>query len=95
MTQPKSGFRRGDIRDRVERDKKRLERRKPSPFWKSVALVGSVGWPIALFAIGGGVLGRYLDERWHTGVRFTLILLCVATTAGVVIAFRSLRGDDS
>ena len=85
---------RDDPRERTKRDLERVRRRQPETgFWSSLALIGSVGWPIALLAAGGAWLGRYLDSRWQTGVRFSLILLTLAATIGTAIAFRSVRED--
>jgi len=82
-----------DTRERTRRDLERLRRREPAgKFWRSLALVGSVGWPIVLLAIGGAMGGRFLDRRFASGVRFTLMLLTVGTVAGTLIAFRTLRG---
>jgi predicted F0F1-ATPase subunit len=88
-------FQRGDLRENARRDIERRRRRARGPrFWHSLALIGSVGWPIVMLAVGGALLGRYLDDRWHMGVRFTLLLLTVGTAAGTAIAFHVLRGDD-
>jgi predicted F0F1-ATPase subunit len=84
--------RRADVRERTRRDLDRLRRREPGGgFWRSLALLGSVGWPIVLLAIGGASLGRAVDVRWSTGVRFTLILLAVGTVAGSLVAYRSVQ----
>ena len=89
-------FRRADPRDRTRRDLERLRRREAGGrFWRSLGLLGSVGWPIALLATGGALLGRFLDTRWGTGIRFTLMLLTVGTALGTLIAFRTLRGNGS
>lgn len=89
-------FRRDDAQERTRRDLVRLRQREPGGgFWRSVALIGSVGWPIVLLATGGALLGQYLDNRWGTGVHATLILLTVGTTLGSWVAFRTLRGRDS
>jgi predicted F0F1-ATPase subunit len=89
-------FVRGDARERTRRDIDRFRRReRGSGFWHSLALVGSVGWPIVLLATGGALLGRYCDERFATGVRFTLMLLTMGAALGSFIAYRSLRGDES
>ena len=37
-------------------------------FWAGLALVGSVGWMIALPMVGGAFLGRWLDETLATGL---------------------------
>lgn len=87
-------FARGDPRRRAERDRGRRKRRaSPLDFWRWVALVGSVGWPIALLGVGGAIGGRYLDLRFGTGIRFTLIALTLGVTMGTVAAFRAVRGD--
>jgi Putative F0F1-ATPase subunit Ca2+/Mg2+ transporter len=54
-----------------------------------------VGWPIVLLATGGAFLGRYLDVRGDTGVRFTLLLVTVGAALGTWIAFRTLRRNGS
>lgn len=96
MTEGEDSFRRGDARERTRRDLDRFRRREPGGrFWRSLALIGSVGWPIVIMATGGALLGRYLDARLETGVRFTLMLLTVGTVAGSVIAYRTLRGNGS
>jgi predicted F0F1-ATPase subunit len=96
MTDRDDHFRRGDARERTRRDMDRFRRREPGArFWRSLALVGSVGWPIVLLATGGAMLGRHLDDRFGTGVRFTLILLTIGTVLGSHLAYRALRGDGS
>jgi predicted F0F1-ATPase subunit len=87
-------FRRADARARARRDIERRRRRAPeSHFWRSLALVGSVGWPIVLLATGGALLGWHLDHRWATGVRFTLALLSIGTTLGTWAAFHAVKSD--
>lgn len=84
---------RPDTRDRTKRDVERFRRRDPSgKFWRSLALLGSVGWPIVLLSTGGAFLGRWLDLRFETGVRFTLIVLTVGTAIGSFLAYRTLKG---
>jgi predicted F0F1-ATPase subunit len=93
---PDDPFRRDDARNRTRRDIDRLRGREPEGrFWRSLALIGSVGWPIVLLATGGALLGRYLDAHLGTGVRFTLMLLTVGTVLGTWIAFRTLRRNGS
>jgi predicted F0F1-ATPase subunit len=83
--------RRGDLRDAVERDLARRRRRETGSFWRSLALIGSVGWPIALLSAGGAWLGHAIDSARGTGVRYTLLLLCVGTGVGAALAWRVAR----
>jgi predicted F0F1-ATPase subunit len=91
---PERRLARGDPRERTRRDLDRLRRREPGGrFWRSLSLLGSVGWPIVLLATGGALLGRYLDVRLGLGIRLTLMLLVVGTALGCLIAYRTLKGE--
>ena len=85
---------RNDMRRAVQRDLSRHARREAGhhTFWQSVGVLGMVGWPIALASVGGALAGRYLDERFETGVRFTLMLLTAGVIIGSFTAWRALRG---
>ena len=85
--------RRDELRRAVGRDLARLERGKsPHGFWRSLALVGSVGWPIALLSAGGAVLGHLIDASRRGGIRYTLLLLFLGTAIGSAIAWRAVKG---
>lgn len=92
--------RRTSARDRTRRDLERLHRRDAGgrSFFRSLALIGSVGWPIVLLATIGALVGRSADRRFGTGARWTMTLLLLGTALGCVIAYRStaaaIRGDD-
>jgi len=94
MTEPSPVFRRTEVQERTRRDLDRLRRRENGThFWRSLALIGSVGWPIVLLATGGALLGAYLDTRFGTGIRFTLLLLTAGTSVGTYTAFRTVRRE--
>jgi ATP synthase protein I len=84
---------RPDARRSLERDVGRLERREPSAesFWRSLSVLGTVGWSIVLPAIAGVWLGHRLDLKLDTGVRFTLMLLVAGVMLGSVVAWRVVR----
>jgi ATP synthase protein I len=71
----------------------RWSRREPAgrSFWRSLSVLGTVGWSIALPAVAGAWLGHRLDLRWESGVRFTLMLLFAGVILGSVIAWRVVR----
>lgn len=85
--------RRPDLRGSLERDVHRLERRDPSgkSFWRSLSVLGTVGWSIALPAAGGAWLGHLLDQRFQGGVRFTLMFLVGGVMLGSIVAWRVVR----
>jgi ATP synthase protein I len=84
---------RPDARRSLERDVDRLKRREPSAasFWRSLSVLGTVGWSIAIPAVAGAWLGHRLDLRWESGVRFTLMLLVAGVMLGSIIAWRVVR----
>jgi len=84
---------RPDPRRSLERDVDRLEHREPSAesFWRSLSVLGTVGWSISLLAIAGVWLGRRLDMKFETDVRFTLMLLVAGVMLGSVVAWRVVR----
>lgn len=80
---PDADAERPDPRRSLTRDLARLEHRRDAnrAFWRSLGVLGTVGWSIALPAVAGALVGRALDAHLGSGIRFTLMLL----TAGVLI----------
>jgi len=87
---------RPDARRSLERDVSRYARREPSgaTFWRSLSLLGTVGWSISIPAVLGAWLGHRLDVRFETGVHFTLILLTLGVIIGSVVVWRVLRSHQ-
>lgn len=81
-----------DPRAAIERDRSRLARREPGnhSFWRSLNVIGMVGWPIVLTTVGGAWLGRYLDSRFDSGIRFTLMLVMVGAMLGSWVAWKAV-----
>jgi ATP synthase protein I len=79
-----------ELRDILRRDLERHAGRERGQrtFWRSLSLIGAVGWSIAVPSVGGALLGHYLDRRWGTGVRFALLLMTVGVLAGSMAAWR-------
>ena len=87
---------RPDPRRSLDRDVERFERRERTgeTFWRSLSVLGTVGWSIALPAAVGAWLGHRLDLRFGAGVRFTLMLLTAGIMIGSVVAWRVIRGHE-
>lgn len=88
-----TGNGRPDARRSLARDVGRFQRRDPSgaSFWRSLSVLGTVGWSIALPAAAGAWLGHWLDLRLDSGVRFTLMFLVAGVLAGSAVAARVVR----
>lgn len=83
---------RRDLPSSLQRDLSRRARREPGfgTFWRSMAVLGAVGWPIALLAVGGAFLGRWLDLQLRSGIRCTLMLITVGAALGCWHAWRTV-----
>ena len=83
-----------EVRKSVDRDAQRLARREHGhgSFWRSLSVLGSIGWPIVLLAAGGAMLGRWLDARIDSGVSLTAALLVTGALAGSAVAWQVVRG---
>ena len=74
---PSGPFRRRDPRASLKRDLNRLEHRElgDASFWRSLGVIGAVGWPIVIATVGGALAGRWLHAHWNTGFGLTALLV--------------------
>jgi ATP synthase protein I len=61
--------------------------------WQGLAQVGTVGWMVALPAVGGALLGRWIDGRYATGIFWTLSLLTIGLAIGCVATWRAMNRE--
>jgi len=85
-----------ELRGALRKDSARFAHREPGSrtFWRSLGVLGMVGWPIALASIAGVLLGRWLDRHWQTSPQFTLMFLLVGVAIGCYAAWASLSRKD-
>lgn len=79
--------------DEMRRQAERAERARHLTFWQGLGLVGSVGWMVALPAVGGALLGRWLDKQFASGVFWTLSLLVIGIAVGSASAWRQVKRE--
>ena len=56
----------------------------------ALVVLGMVGWPIALGSVGGALLGSWLDSRFESGVRYTLMLMTAGLMIGCLAAWKAV-----
>lgn len=85
------------MRRSIKKDLARHEQRQAEQraFWQALSSFGVVGWSIAVSAVGGALAGRFLDERFGTGVRFTLMLITLGAAVGSYVAWQALQERGS
>lgn len=85
--------RRGDLRSGFKRDLTRFTRRERgnASFWEALSVIGTVGWPIVLATAGGALAGRWLHERWNTGIGLTVLLVVIGAVVGMTIMWRVIQ----
>ena len=90
---PSSPLRRPDLRARLKRDLDRLEHRESgdASFWRSLGVIGAVGWPIVIASVGGALAGRWMHAHWHTGFGLTALLVGAGAALGMVIVWRLIQ----
>ena len=79
-----------DLHRHVFRKVERMQKSRSGTgrFWAGLALVGSVGWMVALPMVGGAFLGRWLDLQLGTNLSFTLGLLLLGLAVGAYTVWR-------
>jgi ATP synthase protein I len=67
----------------------RMNKKKPPPsVWQSLALVGQLGFTIAVPLALGAILGNYLDGIAHQKTLFLLLGLLLGLIVGIYGAYR-------
>jgi ATP synthase protein I len=77
----------------VRRQAERVRRGKTLSFWQGLSLAGAIGWMVSVPAVGGALLGRWIDRRSGTGIFWTLSLLVLGVGLGCATAWRHVRQE--
>ena len=62
--------------------------------WRSLAILGLVGWSVALPTLAGAVLGAWIDHRWPSRLSWTLMLLVSGLVLGCANAWLRIGKDQ-
>jgi ATP synthase protein I len=79
----------------VASKQRRLERPGAKWSWGSVAILGVVGWSVAVPTLLGVAAGIWIDHRWPSRFSWTLTLLLGGLVFGCVAAWLRVKGDQS
>ena len=56
--------------------------RDPKSYWIQVGVASSVGFAMVLAIFGSLIFGTYLDRKFGTGYKLTLLFLVIGVSAG-------------
>jgi len=73
------------------RDEETKHRKKADKAWYYLGFVGQIGYAIALPIAGGGVLGEYIDRRFSTYPKATLLFLLLGIILSLVGFIDTIR----
>lgn len=62
--------------------------------WASIAILGVVGWSVAVPTLAGVAIGVWIDHHWPSHVSWTLMLLFGGLVFGCVSAWLRVKGDQ-
>jgi len=76
-----------EVNTRVER-RERHEREGDSSFWRSVGMMGTIGWSVSVPTAGGVLLGRWIDSRLESAHVFMVFFMLVGLITGCITAWK-------
>ena len=83
------------IRDVESRKARALRARtQKDDVWGSLAILGLVGWSVAVPTLVGVALGAWIDHRWPSRFSWTLMLLMSGLVLGCTNAWLRIRGNQ-
>jgi len=63
-------------------------------FWRSVAMVGAIGWSVALPTLIGVAAGTWIDHTWPSRFSWTLMLLFAGLVLGCMDAWNRINREQ-
>ena len=80
----------GSKQERIKRARSQQNRT-----WSSIAILGVVGWSVAVPTLLGVAMGAWIDHHWPSRFSWTLMLLVAGLVLGCLNAWLRVRGDQS
>ena len=69
-------------------------RSQKDDIWSSLAILGLVGWSVAVPTLVGAAVGAWVDHRWPSRFSWTLMLLVSGLVLGCANAWVRIRRDQ-
>lgn len=72
----------------------RARREGRASLWRSVGIVGLIGWSVVVPTLIGVTVGTWLDRRFPTRFSWTLTLLFAGLLLGCVMAWSRIKQEQ-
>jgi ATP synthase protein I len=79
----------------VRRQAERARAGRRLTFWRGLGQISMVGWMVSMPGVLGALLGGYLDDRFDTGLFWSLALILVGLVMGCAAAWRHAKQELS
>lgn len=78
------------------RENRMLRRKKEGQpnVWRSVSLVGLIGWSVVLPMLAGIALGHWIDRHWPSRFSWTMMLLVGGLAVGCAHAWSRIKREQ-
>lgn len=61
----------------------------------NLAMIGALGWLVITPTLGGVFIGRWIDQRLHSGILWTGAFISAGVALGCALAWRRIRQVQS
>ncbi len=61
------------------------------PLWQNLSMIGALGWLIITPTLIGVLVGRYLDDRYATGILFSGAMIFLGIFFGSYLAWQRVN----
>jgi len=77
------------------RDQRRKQWKKEGErsLWQNLSMVGALGWLIVTPTLLGILIGRWLDDRFETGIFFSGALVFLGISLGCYLAWQRVSKE--
>jgi ATP synthase protein I len=96
-TKPKVPPSEKELVERVGSSEARMIRRKKQGdrgFWRPMAMIGVIGWTVAVPMLIGIAIGTWIDHRWPSRFSWTLMLLVAGLGLGCLLAWTRIKREQ-
>ena len=74
-----------------EQRRAQWEREGEQPLWQNLSMIGALGWLVITPTLIGVLIGRYLDERYATGILFSGAMIFLGVCLGSYLAWQRVN----